>query len=879
MKTLEYPNIFSYSAPFLNTVGVNIGYFDCPGFGDNKGAEQDIANAVFIQQLFAITKEVKIILVAPEVQFDLNNERAGPVLKFINQIADLFPDIDEVSESICLVVTKAEDKYKNNKLVRKATPEQIKKNLAIIKADHEKSNESPYFKDKDCGFTKIFNTLLEQGVIEVFKSPIEDKEEVKVPESIIKMIDSMSYIKVSKIEAPISKDSYEKIGDFYSELQEYAKEQGQKLGHYIKKYINPKESQGTFDVLKIVEEINNLKKFFESKNIGNQENDMSGVYIGLMEKLCNIVGFKNETTIEDELGWMGLEKMNQRKEEMSELEIESLLNRNPFAFILKSIEFISNVKPPQGDVSNFSHAGIDEIRNMIFKEVNELKSGLVETFTKITVDIKKTINELLKNNQDELQLEKFSEDLSQVVDTDDKYLDDYINTVQRNVNTSEMDTKLDQLKHAYSNVLEAYQSDSSSFPIYTIKNSLESSFLGVRSKLSQLHQAKLEKSVEDANLKINGLNLAIAESKDEQEKLKLNSEKQHLEMSKKVSIGELKQHDLSKELSMYKYQNLFCKEEKEIWGQDCKNYINQEICDWKGTHQCIRGTTVDLQEVFNLTKTKNANKDKFEYDKKSFFIVYASKEITVKKDMGNIVYKGGNVVFVAPVININAKLTIDLSGINGDSGGKYKAGSGSDSEYGGTNGTNGLHGESGRPGGNIILIAQEYKGLDQNLRIDVSGGNGRDGQNGGYGGSNSSYFFAPKYGCRDGGKGGDGGYAGSGAQPGYVQILQYKKDITSKVQNIIKQNHGNDGKPGEGGSGGAPWKGMMREDGKVGTNGSKGIFASKIPKNAEVDSVMNHNHVKNDYIKFMTNYAPEAFNNPEEYVDIVGKDASYESFI
>lgn len=319
----------------------NIGYFDCHGFGDNKGAEQDIANAVFIQQLFAITKEVKIILVAPEVQFDLNNERAVPVLKFINQIADLFPDIDEVSESLCLVVTKAEDKYKSNKLVRKATPEQIKKNLATIKADHEKSNESLYFKDKDCGFTKIFNTLLEQGVVEVFKSPIEDKEEVKVPESIIKMIDSMSYIKVSKIEAPISKDSYEKIGDFYGELQEYAKEQGKKLGHYIKKYINPKESRGTFDVLKIVEEINNLKKFFESKNIVNQENDMSGVYIGLMEKLCNIVGFENDTTIEDELGWMGLEKMNQRVKEMSELEIESLLNRNPFAFILKSIEFIS----------------------------------------------------------------------------------------------------------------------------------------------------------------------------------------------------------------------------------------------------------------------------------------------------------------------------------------------------------------------------------------------------------------------------------------------------------------------------------------------------------------------------------------------------------
>ena len=30
----------------------NVVFWDCPGFDDNKGAEQDISNALFIQKIF-----------------------------------------------------------------------------------------------------------------------------------------------------------------------------------------------------------------------------------------------------------------------------------------------------------------------------------------------------------------------------------------------------------------------------------------------------------------------------------------------------------------------------------------------------------------------------------------------------------------------------------------------------------------------------------------------------------------------------------------------------------------------------------------------------------------------------------------------------------
>ena len=40
----------------------NITYWDCPGFEDNRGPAQDIANAFFIKNLFTIPK-LKIMLV------------------------------------------------------------------------------------------------------------------------------------------------------------------------------------------------------------------------------------------------------------------------------------------------------------------------------------------------------------------------------------------------------------------------------------------------------------------------------------------------------------------------------------------------------------------------------------------------------------------------------------------------------------------------------------------------------------------------------------------------------------------------------------------------------------------------------------------------
>jgi len=48
--------------PTLYKDSQNKYYWDCPGFEDSKGPEQDISNGFYIKKLFSICKKTKIIL-------------------------------------------------------------------------------------------------------------------------------------------------------------------------------------------------------------------------------------------------------------------------------------------------------------------------------------------------------------------------------------------------------------------------------------------------------------------------------------------------------------------------------------------------------------------------------------------------------------------------------------------------------------------------------------------------------------------------------------------------------------------------------------------------------------------------------------------------
>ncbi len=44
----------------------NVVYWDCPGFNDTKGSEQDITNGFYIKSIFDKSEEVKVIIAISE---------------------------------------------------------------------------------------------------------------------------------------------------------------------------------------------------------------------------------------------------------------------------------------------------------------------------------------------------------------------------------------------------------------------------------------------------------------------------------------------------------------------------------------------------------------------------------------------------------------------------------------------------------------------------------------------------------------------------------------------------------------------------------------------------------------------------------------------
>ena len=74
--------------------------WDCPGFNDTDPA-QEIANSFYIKRLFAITEQLKLVLVVPEA--DLRTSKGSNFLAVLNSCLQSFT---KMTDSIALVVTQ-----------------------------------------------------------------------------------------------------------------------------------------------------------------------------------------------------------------------------------------------------------------------------------------------------------------------------------------------------------------------------------------------------------------------------------------------------------------------------------------------------------------------------------------------------------------------------------------------------------------------------------------------------------------------------------------------------------------------------------------------------------------------------------------------------
>ena len=82
-------------------------YFDCPGFDDPRGEEQDIVNAYSLHKLFD-TKGVQNFRIALVVsKEEMTVERGKPFVELIRQLGELFPNgQNEIKKGLNLIITK-----------------------------------------------------------------------------------------------------------------------------------------------------------------------------------------------------------------------------------------------------------------------------------------------------------------------------------------------------------------------------------------------------------------------------------------------------------------------------------------------------------------------------------------------------------------------------------------------------------------------------------------------------------------------------------------------------------------------------------------------------------------------------------------------------
>jgi len=84
-------------------------YWDCPGFMDTRGPEQDIINAFAMDQLFEAPSKIKTLLVVQSSE--LTDSRGRDVFARFDRLAKLLPVPEHLYKSTALVITKTSSRF------------------------------------------------------------------------------------------------------------------------------------------------------------------------------------------------------------------------------------------------------------------------------------------------------------------------------------------------------------------------------------------------------------------------------------------------------------------------------------------------------------------------------------------------------------------------------------------------------------------------------------------------------------------------------------------------------------------------------------------------------------------------------------------------
>jgi hypothetical protein len=81
-------------------------FWDCPGFEDNRGDDQEIANAVCVRKIFEVSEQTKLLIVVKDPDFGAT--RCDKLRDFVRLLNDsLLSKVTEISRKVTLVVSQA----------------------------------------------------------------------------------------------------------------------------------------------------------------------------------------------------------------------------------------------------------------------------------------------------------------------------------------------------------------------------------------------------------------------------------------------------------------------------------------------------------------------------------------------------------------------------------------------------------------------------------------------------------------------------------------------------------------------------------------------------------------------------------------------------
>jgi energy-coupling factor transporter ATP-binding protein EcfA2 len=168
--SISHKSISDTAFPHNKLVGTTQ-FFDLPGFGDTRGAGQDIANSFSLQEVINVSKQKKIVFVVNDSAITQN--RGERFRDMINNIANAFST--SIKDNLCLVVSHSQVSRNVNHIKNYIT--QILNDQSLHLNDSTK-NIMQHLADSQKTNVSVFNKPSQEGVVgsqnrEAIKQSIE----------------------------------------------------------------------------------------------------------------------------------------------------------------------------------------------------------------------------------------------------------------------------------------------------------------------------------------------------------------------------------------------------------------------------------------------------------------------------------------------------------------------------------------------------------------------------------------------------------------------------------------------------------------------------------------------------------------------------------